>query len=194
MTPQTVWKGKHTVRNYCFLYEHKSRWRRSKIGRQIKGTDMTWSDQGYSRFYHQHPSLVEAASQCYSLGTGLSTQGIRKKQELKELGSVFPDCNGSRAAESRPQRAVWEHAGCISSMTPTLKPAASHSPFCQHSLLHGNKGNLQTWNIKKASSKGTEFFPFVSLQIMGGSYHSEIKSLTAEDLQLKHQQSFTTCH
>lgn len=184
----------HTVRNYCFLYEHKFRWRRSKIGRQIKGTAMTWSDRGYSRCYHQHPCSVEAVGQCYPLRQGLSAQGIRKDQGVKELGSAFPDCNGSRAAETRPQRAVWERAACTSSVTPTLKLAASYAPFCQHSLLHGNKGNLQTWDIKKASSKDTEVFPFVSLQLMGGSYHSEIKSSTAEDLQLKHHQSFTTCH
>lgn len=110
---------------------------------------MTWSDWGYSRCYHQHPCLVEAVGQCYPLGTGLSTQGVRKEQGLKELGSVFRDCNGSRTAEARSQRAVWERASCPSSMTPTLKPAASHFPFCQHSLLHGNKGNLQTWDNKK---------------------------------------------
>lgn len=155
---------------------------------------MTWSDQGYSRCYHQHPRLVEAVGQCYPLGTGQSTHGIRKEQGVKELGSVFPNYNGSRAAEARPQRAVWGHAGCTNSMTPTLKPAASHFPFCQHSLLHRYKGNLQTWGIKKASSKDTEVFPFISLQIMGGSYHSEIKSSTAEDLQLTHHQSFTTYH
>lgn len=166
----------HTVRNNYFLYEHRARWRRSKTGRQIKGTDMIWSDQGYSRCLHQHPHSVEAAGQCYPLGTGLSTKGIRKDQGGKELGSVFPTCNGSRAAECRPQRAVWERAGCTSSMTPTLKTAASNSPFCQCSLLHGNKGNLQTCDLKKASSKDTEVFPFASLQIMGGSYHSEIKS------------------